>query len=85
MLDPELLEILVCPETKARVHLADDALVERVNGAIEGGHLTNRGGLKVGQRIDGGLIREDRKLLYPIIDGIPVMLIDEALPLEGLV
>ncbi len=85
MLDPELLEILVCPETKARVHLADDALVERVNGAIDGGNLTNRGGLKVGQRIDGGLVREDRKLLYPIIDGIPVMLIDQALPLEGLV
>jgi uncharacterized protein YbaR (Trm112 family) len=84
MLDPELLEILVCPETKTPVQLADSILVQRLNRAIEGGRLTNRGGQRVAERIDGGLVREDGKLLYPIRDGIPVMLIDEALPLEDL-
>ncbi|MSR22332.1 MAG: Trm112 family protein [Gemmatimonadetes bacterium] len=84
MLDPELLEILVCPETKTRVQLADAALLERVNRAIAGSRLTNRAGQKVVETIDGGLVREDGRLLYPIRDGIPVMLIDEALPLDGL-
>jgi uncharacterized protein YbaR (Trm112 family) len=84
MVDPELLEILVCPETKTRVQLADEALLERVNRAIEAGQVRNRGGATVGTRIEGGLVREDGRFLYPIRDDIPVMLIDEALPLEGL-
>jgi uncharacterized protein YbaR (Trm112 family) len=33
--------------------------------------------------LDGGLIRGDRKMLYPIREDIPVMLIEEGIPLEG--
>jgi uncharacterized protein YbaR (Trm112 family) len=29
----------------------------------------------------GGLVREDRQWLYPIVDDIPVMLVDEAISL----
>ena len=35
--------------------------------------------------LDGGLIRADRKMLYPIREDIPVMLIEEGIPLEGMV
>lgn len=84
MVDPELLKILVCPENKTPVALADEELVERINAAIEAGSLKNRGGEKVEQRIDAGLIREDRAYLYPIRDDIPIMLIDEAIPLDQL-
>lgn len=84
MVDPELLEILVCPETKEPVRPADGELVARVNEAIEGGSLVNRGGGPVNDPIDGGLVREDGKLLYPIRDDIPVMLIDEAIELDRL-
>ena len=82
MVDPELLEILVCPETKTPVHLADDALMERVNRAVSEGRLVTRGGRTLTERLEGGLVRSDGRLLYPIQDGIPVMLIDEALPLD---
>jgi len=82
MVDPELLKILVCPENKTPVSLADDSLVEKVNAAIESGGLKNRAGEKVEGRIDGGLVREDKVYLYPIRDDIPIMLIDEAIPLE---
>lgn len=83
MIDKELLEILACPETKEPIHAADQALVDGLNARIERGELTNRGGAKVERKIDGGLVREDRKYLYPIEDGIPIMLIDEAIPLEA--
>lgn len=81
MIDEELLQILACPETKEPVHLAEKELVERVNGAIAGGKLKNQGGETVSEEIDGGLVREDGKRLYPIRDEIPIMLIEEAIPL----
>ncbi|MEX0856306.1 MAG: Trm112 family protein [Gemmatimonadota bacterium] len=83
MIDPELLEILVCPEAKTPVRLADQALIDKINLAIAEGRLTTRGGKAADEALDGGLVREDGALLYPIRDGIPVMLIDEAIPLTG--
>jgi uncharacterized protein YbaR (Trm112 family) len=81
MIDEELLQILVCPETKEPVRLAEDSLVERANAAIAAGKVKNRAGEAVSEPIDGGLVRKDGKLLYPIRDEIPIMLIEEAIPL----
>ena len=83
MIDKELLDILACPETKDPVGLAEQSLVDELNGRIERGEVTNRGGAKVEKPMDGGLVREDGKYLYPIEDEIPIMLIDEAIPLDG--
>lgn len=85
MLDQELLDMLCCPETKEDVGLADAPLVEKLNKLAETGQLKNRGGETVKERMDGGLIRADRKYLYPIREDIPIMLIDEAIPLAGLI
>ena len=84
MVDPELLEILVCPENKTPVTLADDDLMAKINAAIEAGTLKNRGGELVDAKVDGGLVREDRAYVYPIRDDIPIMLIDEAIALDSL-
>ena len=82
-IDQQLLAILACPETKEPVSLADEALLAKLNAAIQAGTLRNRAGEKVTEPIDGGLVREDRKYLYPIRDDIPIMLIDEGIPLEN--
>lgn len=84
MINPELLEILVCPENRTPVREITDDLLEKINAAIAAGALKNRAGETVTERIEGGLIREDEKYVYAIRDDIPVMLIDEAIPLEQL-
>ncbi|MCC7145626.1 MAG: Trm112 family protein [Phycisphaeraceae bacterium] len=48
-LDPELLDVLVCPLTRSRLRQEGDELIAEVGG-----------------------------LRYPIRDGIPIMLIEEA-------
>ena len=75
----ELLEILVCPETQQPVSMAGGELIQRLNGDIEAGSLRNRGGEPVSAAISEGLVREDGKILYPVEDGIPVMLIEESI------
>jgi Uncharacterized conserved protein len=81
-LDKDLLAILCCPETKQGVVLADDVLIQKVNVAIERGSLKNNAQKPVTEKLDGGLIRSDNKILYPVREDIPVMLIDEGIPLE---
>ena len=83
--NPELLEILVCPETKQPVAPASDEILGRLNREIEEKSLRNRGGERVASPIAEALVREDGKILYVVDDGIPVMLIEESieLPIGG--
>jgi uncharacterized protein YbaR (Trm112 family) len=82
MIDKELLEILVCPEDHSPLDLADDELLAKLNRAIAAGRVTNRGGQAVEGPLSGGLVRQDGTLLYPIVDDIPTLLVDEAVPLD---
>lgn len=83
-LDPALLELLVCPESREKLTLADADLVARVNEAIKGGRARNRAGRPVEEAIEAGLLRADQKFLYGVRADIPNLLIDDAITLEGL-
>jgi uncharacterized protein YbaR (Trm112 family) len=83
MIDPALLEILCCPETHQGLTLADPTLVERLNQQIAAGQLRNRKGEAVQEKVDGGLVRADGQVVYLVRNRIPIMLIDEAIPLTS--
>lgn len=82
MIDQKLLEIIACPDNGSLLKMADAEQVQRINQEIGAGLVKNRGGHPVTQPIDEGLVREDGAWLYPVRDEIPVMLVDEALPLK---
>lgn len=79
--DPELLAILRCPESLQPVRLADDSVVRRLQDQARQGSLQNLQGEKVAADFEALLLREDGKRAYLVRDGIPVMLIDEAVAL----
>ena len=79
--NPELMEILVCPETRQPLALADASLLADLNERIRAKTLRNRGGDRVEKEITEGLLREDGRVLYVVDDDIPVMLVEESIEL----
>lgn len=84
MIDQELLEILVCPDTRKTLKMADKSVIERVNSLIEKQMIKNKAGLKVNEKIQDGLVVSDGSRLYPIREDIPILLPEEAIMLDQL-
>jgi len=79
--DPKLLEILVCPEDHSPLHLADAEIVAKLNADIACGAVRDRSGNLVKESVDALLVRADGRWAYPIVRGLPILMIDEALAL----
>ncbi len=78
-LDKRLLEILCCPVTKQPVlPLSAQQLDQLQRGHAEKALLRNDGSA-VDTPIEAGLITRDGKTIYLVVDGIPVMLSDQAI------
>lgn len=77
----QTLAMLRCPQDHSTLRAAEPALVSRINSAIVARRVRNQAGELVDRPIDGGLVREAGDLVYPVVDQIPVMLCDEAIPL----
>ena len=83
-MDKRLLSILCCPVTHKGLSLAKADLLARVNEAIGNGILQNIDGQAVSGALKEALVTDDGKILYPINDGIPVLLEGESVTLEQL-
>jgi len=84
VINNQLLEILRCPQDQSPLSQADQETVERANRNIAAGQVVNLAGQQVSKAIDGGLIRAAGDVMYLVVDGIPVMLPDEAIVLSQL-
>ena len=78
----ELLEIIVCPETRQKLHYGDSDLVKRLNELVRAGRLKTRGDLLVKEEMESVLVREDGTCAYPVRSGIPVLLVEESISPE---
>jgi uncharacterized protein YbaR (Trm112 family) len=86
-MDRKLLDLLVCPATRQPLALLDKPGLEALNRAIAAGSVTRTDDTPQTEPVREALITRDRKTLYRIDDGIPVLLIEEGIPVaavEGL-
>ena len=78
-MDRKLLDILVCPATRQPLSLLDPTGLDALNRAIATGTVARGDGSPQAQPLRAGLLTRDRKTVYRIDDGIPVLLTEEAL------
>jgi uncharacterized protein YbaR (Trm112 family) len=83
-MDKRLLTILRCPVTHKGLSLAKGKTLKAVNAAIDAGTLSNRDGRVLDAALDEALLTDDGKVLYPIANGIPVLLESESINMEQL-
>ena len=83
-MDKRLLTILRCPVTHKELSLAKGGTLKAVNAAIDAGTLSNRDGRVLDAALDEALLTDDGKVLYPIANGIPVLLESESINMEQL-
>ncbi len=83
-MDKRLLGILCCPISHKGLALARGDLLKKVNAAIAARRLANRDGETLSEALGEALVTDDGKLLYPVRDGIPVLLESESIGLEQL-
>ncbi|MEM6511800.1 MAG: Trm112 family protein [Pseudomonadota bacterium] len=83
-MDKRLLSILCCPVTHKGLSVAKADALKKLNDAISGGDAHNRSGAALDTEFSEALMTDDGKLLYPVVNGIPVLLEGEAISLESL-
>ncbi len=83
-MDKRLLTILRCPVSHKGLSVLKKGELERVNAAIDAGELVNNEGVRLAEPLVEALVTDDGKRLYPIADGIPVLLEDESISMEQL-
>lgn len=78
-MDRRLLDILCCPSTRQPLSPLGAQELEAINRAVATGSLRRADGSVQAEPITEGLLTRDRKLIYRTVDGIPVLLEDEAI------
>ena len=73
-IDGKLLEILCCPVSKTPLIRLPSRRLKSLNEAISAGNVQYVRGEAVEQALREALITEDSKVIYPVIDEIPILL-----------
>ena len=84
VIDKDLLAILACPESHQTLSELSEAAVKELNECLASGAVKNTAGVILDEVLEGGLLREDKTVVYPIRDAIPVLLVEEGIPVADL-
>jgi len=84
VMDKRLLTILRCPVTHKGLSVLKKDKLEKVNAAIAAGTLETHEGVKLAEPLNEALVTDDGKRVYPVDDGIPVLLEGESIHMEQL-
>jgi uncharacterized protein YbaR (Trm112 family) len=83
-MDKRLLAILCCPVSHKGLIRANPDQLRRINAAIAAGGLANDSGVVLADALHEALVTDDGKRMYPVTDGIPVLLAGESVTLDQL-
>jgi uncharacterized protein len=73
-IDGKLLEILCCPVSKTPLARLTPSRLKTLNRAIAAGEVQYVDGEPVDEPLREALITEDSRVVYPVVDGIPILL-----------
>ena len=77
--DGKLLEILCCPVSKSPLIRLLRSRLDKLNQAIAAGTLQYVNGETVEAALGEALITDDRRVVYPVVDDIPLLLEDKGI------
>ena len=78
-MDKNLLDIICCPLTKLPLEPLGAARLLRLNKAIRAGAVKNNSNDNLSEDLTEALITRDSRFVYPVRDGIPILLEEESI------
>ena len=78
-MDRKLLDILCCPSTRQPLAMLDAQALDALNRAIAAGGVKRADDSVQAEALREALVTRDRKTVYRVDDGIPVLLVEDGI------